>query len=109
MNFVEAEHPGTVLDVSLKGALFRTQEPLETVSGNFCALKLSRFGGPAFHVAMARVAYNRGNLLGLEFVELANDARVFLGEVMNMNLAVDELLDRELPEMLGSESNPAAC
>lgn len=105
LDFVNAERQGTVLDVSLKGALFRTEDPLETLSGNFCALKVSRFGWPAFHVAMARIAYQRRNFLGLEFIELSNDARMFLGEVMNMNLAVDSLLDRDLPEMLAPESS----
>lgn len=82
-------------------------DPLETLPGNCCALNVCRLGLPDFHIAMARVAYHRRNLLGLEFIELTKDARMFLGEVINMNLAVDSLLDRELPEMLG-QPEPAS-
>lgn len=94
------QHSGTVLDISLKGALFRTVEPLEAMAGNSCSLEIFHSGRPGFHIATAVLAYHRRNLFGLEFVELTRDARLLLGEVMNMNLAVDALLHRELPEML---------
>lgn len=96
-------HQGSVLDVSLKGALFRSADPLEAMAGNL-NLEIGHSGEPGFRLATARVVYQRHNLLGLEFVELTEYARQFLGEVINMNLAVDSLLERGLPEMLGQAS-----
>lgn len=98
------QHLGTVLDVSLNGALFRTVDPLESIAGGRCNLEIVHSGEPGFRLATARVVYHRDNLLGLEFVELTEYARKFLGEVISMNLAVDALLERELSEMLGQAS-----
>lgn len=94
------EYLGTLLDVSLKGALFRTPEPLAAMAGSSCRLEIFHAGAPSRLVATARLAYHRRNLFGLEFSYLTEEAWRLLGSVMHMNLAVETLLHRELPELL---------
>lgn len=97
-------HPGTVLDVSLKGALFRADNVFGASVGNMCSLELFHAGQPGFCTATALVTYHRENIVGLEFVDLTDGARQLLAQVANMNLAVDTLLERDLHEMLGGPS-----
>ena len=94
------EYLGALLDVSLKGALFRTPEPLAAMAGSPCRLEIFHAGAPCQVAVTARLAYHRHNLFGLEFSHLTEDAWRLLGSVMHMNLAVDTLLHRELPELL---------
>ena len=95
-------HAGTVLDVSLKGALFMADGHFGAMAGQLCSLDLYHAGQPGFCSATALVAYHRESLVGLEFVDLTDGARQLLTQVISMNLAVDTLLGRDLPEMLGA-------
>ena len=92
---------GMVLDVSLKGALFCADNPFTASSGNMCSLEIFHAGQPGFCTATALVTYHRENLVGLEFVDLTDGARRLLVQLIDMNLAVDTLLERNLLDMLG--------
>lgn len=93
------QYQGTVLDVSLKGALFRAEDVLAG-AGSMCSLEIFHAGQPGFCTATALVTYHRENLVGLEFVDLTEGARQLLAQVIDMNLAVDTLLERDLLDML---------
>lgn len=92
---------GMVLDVSLKGALFCADNTFTTSAGNMCSLEIFHAGQPGFCTATALVTYHRENLVGLEFVDLTDGARRLLVQLIDMNLAVDTLLERNLLDMLG--------
>lgn len=62
-------HPGTVLDVSQGGALFRAAYPLPVEPGSLCKLELFRTGKPSFRVATAQIAHQKRTLIGLAFSE----------------------------------------
>lgn len=98
-------YPGTVLDVSLKGALFSADAAFAADSGHSCKLELFHAGQPALCHVDAVVAYRREGLVGLEFVEPGENARQLLQTIMEMNLAVHSLLNRNLPEMLGQTAD----
>ncbi|MDP3538847.1 MAG: PilZ domain-containing protein [Azonexus sp.] len=100
LSFAGEQHSGTVLDVSLKGALFRAISPIDFMGGNRCYLEIFHAGQPFFCTATAHVAYHHESIVGLEFVELTKGAQQLLAQVMDMNLAVDSLLEREFPELL---------
>ncbi len=101
LSFAGQHLQGTVLDISLKGALFSVPNGLELSAGKMCSLEIFHAGQPGFCSATALVTYQRENLVGLEFVDLTDGARQLLAQVINMNLAVDTLLERDLLEMLG--------
>lgn len=95
-----------VLDVSLKGALFNADNVFVAAPLHMCSLDLFHAGQPGFCTATALVSYQRGSLVGLEFVNLSDAARKLLTQVVEMNLAVDTLLERDLSEMLDT---PGRC
>lgn len=100
------QHLGTVLDLSQKGALFEASEPVNPGRGAECTLRLFHAGQDEICNAAAVVACQREDgLLGLQLLDLDGGARQILQQVVDMNLGVRSLLDRELPEMLGQ---PAA-
>ncbi len=96
------EHRGTLLDVSLQGALFCPDGPVAPTAGSQGELEIFHAGQPGFCSARARVVYHRDNLVGLGFEALSEGAQQLLAQVMTMNLAQDALLTRPLPEMLGA-------
>jgi hypothetical protein len=73
-------HPGTVLDISGSGALFRAAYPLPAESGNTCKLELVRAGQSGLRVATARIAHQRRTLFGLAFTELGVDTWQLLND-----------------------------
>jgi len=94
-------YEGTLLDVSLKGALFMADSHLGEAAGHMGCLEIFDAGQPGFCSATALVAHHQENLVGLEFVDLNDGIRQLLTQVINMNLAVDTLLERDLLDMLG--------
>ncbi|PKO33631.1 MAG: hypothetical protein CVU34_11785 [Betaproteobacteria bacterium HGW-Betaproteobacteria-7] len=97
-------HRGVVLDLSLNGALFRLPVQIAAPIGQFCCLELLQASGPGCLFPATRIACRHDDLLGLEFVELDNSARLFLASVIDMNLAVSSLLERKLPSLLGQSA-----
>jgi hypothetical protein len=100
LNLAGAAYTGTLLDVSLKGALFQSAEAHAAMAGSECRIEILHVGEPGPLVVTARLAYQRRDLFGLEFISLDTETWQMLGDVMNMNLAVDSLLHRDLPELL---------
>lgn len=96
-----AEYRGTLLDVSLNGALFTADHLRDLAPGSVCQLDVFHAGQPGFCTATARVAYQRESLVGLQFDALSAPVRQLLAQVAAMNLAQEALLTRQLPEMLG--------
>ena len=100
----DEQHLGTVLDVSLKGALFASVVPLAVAKGDRCCLELFHAGQEQVCSAKAVVAYRRDSLVGLELVEVDASTAAVLRQVVNMHLGVTSLLDRNLPEILGADA-----
>jgi hypothetical protein len=102
------QHLGTILDVSLKGALFASTEPLSLRRGAVCRLEIFHAGQESVCNAAAVVAHLRDDgLLGLHLVEPDAAVQLVLQQVMDMNLGTPTLLERDLPEMLAPATGRA--
>jgi hypothetical protein len=98
----ERQHLGSILDVSLKGALFSSVEPLELTPGTACRLEIYHAGQEEVGAATAVVVYCREGLIGLELHDVDAATGGVLARVVAMNLGVSSLLERNLPDMLGA-------
>lgn len=93
-------HHGTVLDISLKGALFHPPLALAAEPGQRCHLDLRHAAGGRRLLGAARIACRHDDLLGLEFLSLDSEGRRFLDTLIEMNLAIAPLLERQLPALM---------
>lgn len=98
----ERQHLGSILDVSLKGALFSSAEPLALAPGTACRLEIYHAGQEEVGAAAAVVVYCRDGLVGLELHDIDAATSGVLARVVAMNLGVSSLLERKLPDMLGA-------
>jgi len=94
------EHLGTVLDLSAKGALFATGGEVAPVVGEFCALSVAIGSWPDALAIGGTVVNQRGQMLGIEFRDVAGMARLGLEKIVEMNLGHPQLLDRDVPALL---------
>jgi len=95
-----ARHDGTLIDISLSGALIRLAQPFAITDWEPCRLELLNGRNDGCWIDAVRIACQRGELFGLEFAELSSNVRRFLDAIVEMNLGVSDLLNRELPAML---------
>lgn len=96
------QRPGTVLDISLNGALFSPNAAtFDSVSRHPCTLELIHSSEHTPSKLDAVIAYRRDDLVALEFLEPGEKTRQVLQTILEMNLAVDALMHRNLPDMLG--------
>lgn len=100
----EEQHLGTILDVSLKGALFSSVLPVAAEVGQVCRLEIFHAGQEQVCSAGAVVAYRREAMVGLELVEMDEPTQQVLRQVVDMHLGVPGLLERDLPQILGTEA-----
>jgi len=103
------QHLGTILDISLKGALFSAVEPLVVEPGTACRLEIFHAGREEVCNATAVVAYHREGMVGLELLDINAATRQVLEQVVLMNLGPTEMLGRDLPEMLDTEDSRSAA
>jgi hypothetical protein len=97
----KTEYRGTVLDLSSSGGLFVAGPDTDEVIGEFCELRLLT-GSSQDPVAFRGVVVNqRGQLLGIEFGEVAAASRAALAQIIEMNLGHPHLLDRDMPALMG--------
>jgi hypothetical protein len=100
-------HPGTLLDISACGCLFAADGGIRIPVGRDCRVlvrhaprrDLPSFGGILAHC--------HDHLLGIEFVDISDDAHDALHQIVEMNLAPVRLLERQLPALLRQQINPA--
>ena len=94
------KHSGTVLDLSAKGALFAAQELTDELVGKTCELSIMIASPPEFLALRGVVVNQRGDLLGLEFLEVSEAARRGLMLIVEMNLGSPDLVERDIPALL---------
>lgn len=98
-------YSGTLIDISLNGALLRPVQPVGAEAAEPCCLELLNGNNRSWRVNAVRIAHRRGEMLGLEFLDLNGDAEHFLAMLIEMNLGLATLLDRGLPALL--DGSPA--
>jgi hypothetical protein len=90
-----------LLDISLKGALVETAQPVvNACKGKACRMVLS-LGKGGEHITMeGKVVHQEGRLMGIECQHIDLDSMTNLRRLVELNMGDEKLLERELAEML---------
>jgi hypothetical protein len=96
----DRELNGTLIDVSLAGALFAVDQQIDLPAGTECRLAIHRRRRQSAESMRGTVVYCDRHLLGIEFLEIGGAAESELRLMMDMNLASPRLLERDLPALL---------
>lgn len=102
------ERTGTVIDISLGGALFAIDLPLADTLGQTCELTVQQNRDPGFLEINGIIAHHHENLIGIEFFQVDETIRNGILQIIEMNLGVANLLDRDLPALLKRVPSPQA-
>lgn len=95
-------HEGTLIDLSLSGALFRGRAAMVVATGERCRLDILHGAGRDVARAKGRIAYAQEDLVGLQFQQLDLDVLQGLTQIVEMNLGTREMMKRELAALLMS-------
>jgi hypothetical protein len=89
-----------LLDVSLKGALVETPADFDGAAGGVCTLTIRLAPGDAVIRMDGEIAHREGNLVGVRCDEIDLDSIAHLRRLVELNVGDDELLHRELAELV---------
>lgn len=92
-----------VLDVSLKGALLEVPAVLEAEAGAPCTLVIHLDAGEASIHMDGQVAHRNGARVGFRCASIDLESIAHLRRVVELNLADEILLQRELATLIGAE------
>jgi len=98
LGYLELE--GTLMDISLSGALFASADPLEVPVEMDCRLTIGHRRRAHTEGIAGRIAHRAGRLFGIEFLDVDEAAESELRRMLDMNLAPPRLLDRDLATLL---------
>jgi hypothetical protein len=90
-----------LLDISLKGALVETAQPIANVfKGKICRMVLP-LGKGGEHITMeGKVIHQEDQLIGIECQHIDLDSMINLRRLVELNMGDEKLLERELAEVL---------
>ena len=101
-------HQGTLLDISLQGGLFVPDANAESVAGRECRLKVFN-GGSARSVALdGIIVHCHGHLIVIAFKPVGEESVHWFRQVVELNLAMPALLERDVPALLRPQPGPAS-
>jgi hypothetical protein len=90
-----------LLDISLKGALVETRQPIgNSCKGKNCSIVLVLLEGGESITMEGKVVHQDGQLMGIECQLIDVDSMINLRRLMELNLADQKLMERELGEVL---------
>ena len=100
-HLAKEEQTAHLLDISLKGALVETAQPSAYIyKGKLCRVTLL-LGRGGEHIAMeGKVVHHEGQLMGIECQHIDLDSMTCLRRLVELNTGDENLLERELGEML---------
>lgn len=97
----DGEWGSEVLDLSLKGALLRAPTGWVGVPGDLCTLRIPLDAGGESEIRMeAAVAHVGRDRIGLSCREIDLDSLTHLRRLIELNLADESLLQRELGKLM---------
>lgn len=94
------EFKGTLMDISLSGALFAVDQPPGFSPGTECRLVIHHRRQHAAEGMRGTIVYCADHLIGIKFLEVDGAAENDLRLMIDMNLALPQLLKRDLPALL---------
>jgi len=90
-----------LLDISLKGALVEIEQPIaKSFKGKICDMTLSLGGGGKNITMEGSVAHQEGQLVGIKCRHIDLDSITSLRRLIELNRGDENLMERELSEML---------
>jgi hypothetical protein len=90
-----------LLDISLKGALIETTQPIvNTYKGKICHMVLILGKGGENITMEGKVIHHEGQLIGIECQHIDVDSMINLRRLVELNSGDEKLLERELAEVL---------
>ncbi|MCB1785287.1 MAG: PilZ domain-containing protein [Chromatiaceae bacterium] len=95
-----AVHPGTVLDLSLRGLLFEVADDWQPTSGTAISALLELDGELCCIQMEGEVAHVEGNHVGMHCTAIDLDSASRLRRMVELNLADEQLLERDLAELI---------
>ncbi len=102
-NVVRTPH---LLDISLKGALVDIAHPINNAfKGDSCTMVLLLGKGSENIKIEGTVVHQEGLLLGIEFQQIDVDSMINLRRLVELNMADENLLERELAQMVKMAGN----
>jgi hypothetical protein len=96
----DLELNGTLMDISLAGALFAVDQHLDVPSLTECRLAIYHRRRYSAENMYGTVVYCVNHLIGIQFLEIGRTAENELKLMIDMNLASSHLLERDLPALL---------
>lgn len=94
------ELDGTLIDISLGGALFAADKHLPIPSGTQCRLAIYQRQRPSFVVMQGLVVDHSRNFTGIQFQDVGDATAGRLRQLIEMNLGVLHLLERDVGSLL---------
>jgi len=91
---------GTLIDLSLSGALFRAEGEVFAVLDDYCQLDILHGAGLCCVRTRGRVAYVQDGLIGLQFKQHEFAVLKELMKIVEMNLGTPDMMQRELGALL---------
>lgn len=92
-----------VLDVSLKGALLEVPQGFSAAPDARCSLVIRLDAGEAMIQLDGHVAHRDGSRLGVRCTSIDLESIAHLRRVLELNLADEDLLHRELASLAGAD------
>ncbi len=96
----QRESHGTLLDISFAGALFFPDGHLDASPRTECELTIYRHGRPSLLAIGGEIAHSADDLFGIRFRAIDDTIEDALRRLIDMNLAVPRLLERDVPALL---------
>lgn len=104
-HLTEEPHTARLRDISLKGALVETAQPIANAfKGKTCRMVLL-LGDDGEHIAMeGRVVHQEDQFMGIECQHIDLDSMINLRRLVELNMGDAALLERELAEVLNIDA-----
>lgn len=96
----ERTYPGTLIDISIYGALFHASSIGNAVPGTRCVLQVLSLKEDMLFQVNGAIAHTGHSLIGIEFAPLDYALQDRIRQITHFNLAQPSDAERELPALL---------
>ena len=107
MIFSEITYRGTLIDISIYGALFHASSIGNAVPGSRCVLQVSSLKEDILFQVNGTIAHTGQAVVGIEFAPLDDALQSRIRRLTQFNLAPPAHAERELPALLEPETRVA--
>lgn len=96
----DMDYQGTLIDISLFGALFDAQFTRDAMPGTQCALQVLDLNDALLFNVEGVIAHAEHNRVGIEFAPMDDERQHKIRHITLLNLAPPGLVERTLPALL---------